>query len=128
TILDPAASGRVGAPTAGAFRNPSPLPDGNILVSYAQNVVDLAAFSGNFDVVVVDSVTGARTPLAGLSDPNADELWPVAVFGRYSRGAFRSSPSAPNGSAVIYENDDGEPRTDRAELTFLDFPLITSLM
>lgn len=128
TFLDPQASGRVGENVQGAYRNPSVMPDSRVLVSYAANVVDLKTFSGNFDVVLVDTVTGARTPLAGLSDPTADELWPVAVFGRYSRGVFRSTPADPTGSAVIYTKDDEQPRTDRARLTYLDLPLISSLM
>ncbi len=127
TLIDPAATGRVSG-TQGAYRNPSVLPNGSILVSYASNVVDITAFSGNFDAVVVDPTNGARTPIPALSDPNADELWPVAVFGRVSHGVFRSSPADPTGSAVIYTTDDAEPRTDRAQLTFLDFPLIASLM
>ena len=128
TILDPAATGRVGQATLGAYRNPSVLPNSDILVSYAANVVDVGSFSGNFDVVTVDSVSGQRTSLAGLGDPNADELWPVAVFGRVNRGVFRSTPADPTGSAVIYTEDDDQSRTDRAQLTYLDFPMITSLM
>lgn len=125
-VLDPAATGR--AATQGAYRDPSPLQNGNLLASYAANVVDLTQFSGNFDVVVLDVSTGARSPLPALSDPSQDELWPVAVQGRYSRGVFVSTPADPTGSAVVYTSDDSKPRTDRAELTFLDFPLITSLM
>ncbi len=128
TFLDSAATGRVTGSTKGAYRNPAPLPNGHLLVSYAANVVDLSNFSGNFDVVVVNTATGARTPLPGLSDPSQDEIWAVPVYGRYSRGVFRSSPADPTGSAVIYTENDGQPRTDRAQLTYLDFPLITSLM
>lgn len=128
TIVDPGATGRVDTGTTGAYRNPAPLPNGKILVSWAANVVDLSSFSGNFDVVVIDPVSGARTPLPGLSDPSQDEIWAVPVWGHASNKVFRSSPQTPNGSAVIYTADDGQPRTDRADLTFLDFPLITSLM
>ncbi len=124
-ILDPAATGRVGQATQGAYRNPSVLPNSDILVSYAANVVDTGNFSGNFDVVAVDSITGQRTSLAGLGDPAADELWAVAVFGRVSKQVFRSSPADPTGSAVIYADD--PERNDRAQLTYLDFPMITSL-
>lgn len=127
TVLDPNATGRLTG-TQGAYRNPSVLPNGSMLASYAANVIDLAAFDGNFDVVVVDPTNGARTPIPALSDANADELWPVAVFGRVNQGVFRSSPADPTGSAIIYTEDDDQPRTDRAELTFLDFPMIASLM
>lgn len=127
TVLDKAATGRVGQPTQGAYRNPSVLPNSDILVSYAANVVDTGNFSGNFDVAVVDSITGQRTSLAGLGDPSADEIWAVAVFGRVNKKVFRSTPADPTGSAVIYTDADGPDRTDRAQLTFLDFPMIMSL-
>ena len=121
--LDPAATGRVGSATKGAYRNPSALPNSDILVSYAANVIDTGKFSGNFDVVVMDSITGQRTSLFG--DAGSDELWPVAVFGRVNKKVFRSTPADPTGSAVIYSDD--ADRNDRAQLTYLDFPMITSL-
>ena len=127
-VLDPAATGRVEGGTQGAYRNVSPLPGRRLLVSYAANVTDLSSFSGNFDVVMLDTVSGARIPLGGLDDPAQDELWPVAVYARYDRGVFISSlATGANGAGVIYTSDDGEPRIDRSDLTFLDVPLIFSL-
>jgi len=123
TIVDPAATGRVGQTTQGAYRNPSGLPNANILVSYAANVVDLENINGNFDVVVVNPVTRQRTPLAGLNDPNADEIWPVAVYGRVSRGVFLSSPADPITHSRIYPD-----KSDRFQLTVVDFPMIASLL
>ncbi len=125
---DPAATGHVAGGTQGAYRNISPLPNGQLLVSYAANVVDLTQFSGNFDVVILDPITGARTPLTGLSDPATDELWPVAVVGNYGKKVFRSSlATGVNGAGVIFPKDDGQPRVDRAQLTYLDVPVILSL-
>jgi len=126
TFPDAAATGHVGKPTQGAYRDLSVLPNGNLLVSYAGGVTDLAKFNGGFDVVELDPVSGQRAPLFGA--PDTDELWPVAVFGRVDRGVFHSTPKAPAGSAVIYTQDDGQPRIDRAQLTYMDFPMITSLM
>ena len=129
--VDPAATGRVGAPTQGAYRNPSALPNGDILVSYAANVVDLGNINGNFDVVSVNPTTGQRTPLAGLSDPAADEIWPVAVFGRVNRGVFRTTPggdSVFHGVVYSKNDDDGTPRVDRFQLNIVDFPMIASML
>lgn len=128
-VLDPAANGRVGQSTQGAYRNPSPLPNGDILVSYAANVVDLTSFSGNFDVVAVDPASGQRTPLPGLSDPAADEIWPVAVFGRVDRGVFRTTPGGDSVfHGVVYTEDDEQKRTDRFQLTIVDFPMIAAML
>jgi hypothetical protein len=127
-LLDAAASGRVGVSVQGAYRNPSALPNGDVLVSYAASAKDATNIAGSFDVVSVDSNTGERRALVGLDDPNLDEIWPVAVYGRASRSVFRSSPAAPLGSSVVYAAGDSDHPTDRAELTFLDFPMIASLM
>jgi hypothetical protein len=127
-ILDPSATGRVGVSVQGAYRNPSPLPNGDILVSYAPAVVDSTNVTGSFDLVSVNSSTGERRALGGLDDPGTDELWPVALYGRAPRAVFRSSPEDPAGSAVIHAPGDPEHPADRAQLSFLDFPLITSLM
>lgn len=63
-IVDPAATGRVGAPTSGAYRNPVGLPDGRIMVSYAAFTGDLgAATSLDWNLVAIDPATGARTAL-----------------------------------------------------------------
>jgi len=61
-LLDPAATGQLGA-TQGAYKSPAALPNGDILVSYAANAVALDNFSGNFEIVIVNASSGARTPL-----------------------------------------------------------------
>lgn len=64
TFPDPAATGRVGTPTQGAYRNPFGLPDGRIMASYSSYAGDLAtATSFDWDIVAVHPQTGARTPL-----------------------------------------------------------------
>ncbi len=120
-ILDPAATGLLQG-TQGAYRNPAPLPDGNLLVSYAGNVIALGSFSGNFDIVSVNTNTGARTPL--VTGPN-DELWPVAVYSRHSQGVFRSRLDEANGSSHVF--DDAERRT-QADVTLVDVALLGSLV
>ncbi|MES1177801.1 MAG: hypothetical protein ABUL62_25980 [Myxococcales bacterium] len=120
-ILDPAATGKV-AQTQGAYRSPSPLPSQNLLASYAANVVSLDTFNGNFDIVEVDTSTGARLPL--IDGPN-DELWPVAIAPRYNLRQFTSRLDEPNGATQVF---DDEGRRDRSQITFLDAPLLSSLL
>ncbi len=120
-IVDPAATGLLGA-TQGAYRNPAPLPNGSVLVSYAANVVALDSFSGNFDVVVVNASTGARTPLITGAE---DELWPVAIYPRFSPGVFRSRLDEANGATEIVAGD-GNRQT--SQVTFVDTGLISSLI
>jgi len=120
-VLDPAATGR--GPTQGAYRNPAALPNGKILVSYAPNVIDTTAFSGKFELVVVDPITAQRTPL--LSDASQDLVWPVAVYARGNRGVFKSRIDEANGATTVYTDPE---RRDRSEITFVDLPMIATLL
>ncbi|MBK7585692.1 MAG: PD40 domain-containing protein [Myxococcales bacterium] len=119
-IVDPAATGK-GA-TKGAYRSPAPLPNGSMLVSYAPNVVDVTAFDGKYEIVMVEPVTGQRTPL--LADGAADLIWPVAVYARDDRGVFKSRIDEANGATTVYS--DAEHK-DRSQITFVDLPLLASL-
>ncbi len=66
TFPDSQATGRVGSATNGAYRSPSPLLDGRILSSYAATSEDLATVSRlDWDVVMVNPITGARETLVG---------------------------------------------------------------
>jgi hypothetical protein len=120
-ILDPAATGKL-AGTQGAYRSPSLLPTQNLLVSYAANVVALDKFSGDFDIVEVDSNTGARTPLISSSN---DELWPVAIAPRYNLSLFTSRFDEPNGSTQVFDDD---AHKGQSQITILDAPLLSSLL
>ncbi|HKO46887.1 MAG TPA: hypothetical protein VJV79_04150, partial [Polyangiaceae bacterium] len=120
-VLDPAATGKLSG-TQGAYRSPSLLPTQNLLASYAGNVVALDNFNGNFDIVEVDASTGARTPL--ITDPK-DDLWPVAIAPRYNLRLFSSRLDEPNGATQVFDDPD---RRDRSQITFLDAPLLSSLL
>jgi len=120
-LLDPAATGKL-AGTQGAYRSPSLLPTQNLLASYAGNVVALDNFSGNFDIVEVDSSTGARTPL--ITGPK-DELWPVAIAPRYNLRLFKSRFDEANAATQVFDDD---AHRDRAQITILDAPLFSSLV
>jgi hypothetical protein len=117
-ILDPAATGRVSI-TQGAYRSPAALPNGDIVVSYAANVIALDDFDGNFDIVQVKVETGERVPLVG--GPR-DEIWPAAIYPRSSIGVFKSRLDEANGATQV----SGDPKV--AEVTFLDVNLISSLL
>ncbi len=103
--LDNAATGKLAA-TQGAYRSPAPLPNGDILVSYAANVVALDSFSGNFDIVIMNASTGDRQPLPAVVNTAQDELWPAAIYPRASIGIFTSRLDEANGATQIVNDDD----------------------
>jgi hypothetical protein len=75
-IIDPAATGRVGAATNGAYRNPFGLPDGQIMASYAA-VTDLTGGTFDWDIVSIDPDTGVRTTLIGGAGAQVDAVLAV---------------------------------------------------
>jgi hypothetical protein len=116
-ILDPAATGQLSG-TRGAYRSPAALPNGDILVSYAGNVTALDDFDGNFDLVVVNASTGARTSLVSSA---SDEIWPAAIYPRASIGIFKSRLDEANGATQVTD-------AQAAQVTFMDVNLSTSLL
>jgi hypothetical protein len=75
TFPDAAATGRVGMPTNGAYRNPVGLPDGRIMVSYAGFTGDLGtATQFDWDIVAIDPRTGQRTTLIGGAAAQVDAV------------------------------------------------------
>jgi hypothetical protein len=126
-VVDSAASGRVGAPTSGAYRSPATLPNGQLLVSYAANATDLSSFTGNFDIHLMDPITGQRTPLT--SDTSNDELSAVAVYQRTNRGVFASRPDEANAHTRVYkEGEDPKFPTDVSDITILDARVLGALL
>ncbi|MBX3128343.1 MAG: PD40 domain-containing protein [Polyangiaceae bacterium] len=121
-ILDGQATGKLSG-TQGAYKNPASLPNGKLLVSYAPNVVDLSSINGKFELVVVDSITGQRTPL--LAHGSSDLIWPVAVYARQNHGVFRSRLDEANGATTIYTDD---ARRDKSEITVVDMQILSSLL
>ncbi len=117
-IVDPAATGRANAGTAGFYGSPSPLPDGRALVSFAA-ASDAASFTGDYDVVVVDTSTGTRTPLLGV--PGMADVEAVAIYGRPKRKVYASAPTEPN----AYGMDESKTTAD---VTMHDVPTIVALM
>ena len=126
-IVDAAASGHLGAPSSGAYRSPAPLPNGQLLVSYAANATDLASFTGNFDVYSMDSITGQKTQLT--SDAGNDELSAVAVYQRVDRGVFASRPDEANAHTRVYrEGEDPRYPANVSDITILDARVLGGLL
>jgi hypothetical protein len=117
-IVDPNATGKLSG-TMGAYRNPAPLPNGKVLVSYAPTVTALDAFSGKFDIVVVDPQSGARTTL--VTDGTRDCLWPVAVYEKPNSGVFQSRYDEANAATFIGSGSN-------ATVTVLDMNVLGSLL
>jgi hypothetical protein len=117
-IVDANATGKLSG-TQGAYRNPAPLPNGNLVVSYAPTVTALDAFSGKFELDVVNPQTGVRTPF--VSDATRDCLWPVAVYEKPNDGVFQSRQDEANAATSI------GPGTD-ATVTVLDVGVLGSLL
>jgi len=115
---DPNATGKLGG-TEGAYRSPSPLPDGRLLVSYAPTTSLLETFTGKFEIVVVVPETGATTAL--ISDPTQDCLWPTAVYAKQNIGIFDSRLDEANGATSV-----GTGST--ARVTVLDVGVLQSLL
>ena len=121
-IIDPAATGRPGAPTDGAYRSPAPMPDGRILVSYAAFRGDLAtAASFDWDLVAIDPATGTRTPLIGGPGAQVEGVFAIV-----------SPPRAPylNRRQLVFGGgvDVAATGAGRANVHFPDAPMVFTLL
>jgi hypothetical protein len=117
-LFDELATGKLGG-TQGAYRNPSPLPDGRLLVSYsATTAVDNVG--APFAIHVVDPGTGTRSSL--IEDAGSDLIWPAAVYAKANHGVFRSRHDEANGATEVVQGD------PNAEVTILDAGVLSSLL
>jgi len=82
-ILDEAAAARPGEPGSGAYRSPTPLPDGRILVAYSPGNVDLGNPSASVDygLWVVDP-QGLEDPWELYDSPGDFDIEPVVAYRR----------------------------------------------
>ena len=107
----------------GSYTSPSPLPDGKMLVSFGAGAP--ASFGGDYDVYVLDPVTGAKTKLLG--DAGSAEIEAVAVYARTDKGVFASTPDEPNGHTYIQPSV--KPGSSSpADVTVLDMTVLASLL
>ncbi len=116
---DPGANPRPGQPTSGLYTSPAPLPSAQMLVSFGA-ASDPGAFNGDYDVYVIDPVTGAKAKLLG--EAGSAEVDAVAIYGRFVRPIFRSTLDEPNGHTTII------PGRSEAEVHVLDMPVLASLL
>ncbi|MBK9032929.1 MAG: PD40 domain-containing protein [Myxococcales bacterium] len=122
TFPDPAATGRVGAATDGAYRGPHGMPDGRIMVSYAAVTGDLGTVTSlDWDIVAIDPRTGIRTTLIGGAGAQVD-----AVL------AIKAAPRKPylNRRQLVFGGsvDEGQTGAGRAVVHMPDAPLIFTLL
>lgn len=108
-----------GQKTPGVFAAPASLPDGRILVSFAPGA-DARTFGGDYDLFVVDPVTGETSRLLGAN--GAAEVDAVAIYARPASGLFTSTFDEPNGHTEV------RPGALEADVTVLDFPVLASLL
>jgi hypothetical protein len=104
--------------TDGSYTSPSPLPDGQMLVAFGAG--QPSSFGGDYDLYVMDPVTGNKTKLLGTAGSQETEA--VAVYPRADKGIFVSTPDEPNGHTYV------TPGAQTAEVTVLDMGLLSSLL
>ncbi|MBK6916974.1 MAG: hypothetical protein IPH07_06205 [Deltaproteobacteria bacterium] len=123
SFLDPAAANAGKGSATGAYRSPYPAPDGSVLVSYAAGTLDLtnAAAAVDYDLVVLDPVTGVRTPIAGGPGFQVDG---VLVMRRSLRNVFVNLPQLVFGGVNV--GDAAGP--DEAWAHFPDLPMLATLL
>ena len=105
--------------TTGLYTSPSALPGTKLLVSFGA-ATDAASFGGDYDVYVIEPVSGAKTKVLG--DAGTAEIDAVAVYARATRDVFRSRLDEPNGTVKL---NDGRAEAD---ITVLDVPVLASLL
>lgn len=120
-ILDPGATGRAG--TAGVYRSPFSLPDGEVLASYAGEVKDPAQDTPRYDLVAVTEGGTRRMLVSG----GAASLVEAALgYKRAERLQFKNLPQlvfGGHGGSI----DDSLNR-DRAVMHFPDLPMLATLL
>jgi hypothetical protein len=116
---DVSVSGHKGVSTTGAYTHPSPLPDGDLLVSFGA-ATDVGTFGGDYDIYVFNRTLGTKTLLIGGT--GTDETDAVAVYARVNRGIFQATGDEPNAFTTIHQ---GAPEAD---VTILDTSVLGSLL
>jgi hypothetical protein len=119
TIVDPTVTGRAG--TAGVYRSPFPLPNGEILASYAAAVTDPSVDTPRFDLVAVDDHGGARRTL--VAGGGASLVEPALGIKRAERKLYTNSAQLVFGGTT----GDGTP-PERAVAHFIDLPMVATLL
>jgi hypothetical protein len=119
-IVDAAATGRAG--TAGVYRSPFSLPNGEILASYAANVTDPTAQVPKYDLVAV-AADGTRRALA--SDPSMSYVEAALGYKRAERELFTNLPQLVFGG---HGDPAGDAAADTGIMHFPDLPVLATLL
>ncbi len=112
TVLS-GASGRAGD-AGGAYRSPFPLPDGRILAAYAAGADVGASAPVDYDLVIVDPRSGARTPLVTGGGSQVE-----AVL------AYARPPPHP---LVLAETGTGGATAEQAIIHYPDLPFLATVL
>jgi hypothetical protein len=107
--------------SSGSYTSPAMLPDGLMLVSYGDGAP--STFGGDYDVYVMDPVTGTKTKLLG--NAGTAEIEAVGVFSRANKGIFASALDEPNGHTYVQQ---GPSAPTYADITVLDTTVLASLL
>ena len=105
---------------AGAYRSPSPLPSGRLLVACDRGATDLTSGGYDFDLCELDPDSGRLRDLGGAA--GRADIEAVAVFARAHREIFTSRPDEVNGNTSI------DPSATDAQIEVLDFPMLATLL
>jgi hypothetical protein len=106
--------------TDGSYTSPAPLPNGQMLVSFGGANQDPSTFGGDYDLYVMDPVSGQKTKLLGAA--GTAEVEAVALYARAPKGIFASAFDEPNGHTYV------DPTQVKADVTVLDLPVLASLL
>ena len=117
-IVDPAATGKAG--TAGVYRSPFSLPNGEILASYDGAATDPAAGNARFALVAVNEQSGARRMLAG--DGNLSYVEAALGYKRAERLLFRNLPQ------LVFGGHHDDSAGGNAVMHFPDVPVLATLL
>jgi len=120
-IVDPAATGRAG--TAGVYRSPFSLPNGEILASYAANVTDPTTQTPRYGLVAV-AADGTRRALA--SDPSMSYVEAALGYKRAERELFTNLPQLVFGGHG--DPAGGASTADTGVMHFPDLPVLATLL
>jgi hypothetical protein len=122
-FVDPAAANAGKGPATGAYRSPATAPDGQILVSYAAGSLDLtnAGAAVDYDLVLLDPVTGVQTPVAGGAGFQVDG---VVAQARSLRRVFVNVPQLVFGGT----NVGTAAAPNEAWAHFPDLPMLATLL
>jgi hypothetical protein len=116
-IIDPAATGKAG--TAGVYRSPFALPNGEILASYDGAVTDPAGQAPRFALVAVNEQTGGRRMLAG--DASLSYVEAALGYKRGERLLFTNIPQLVFGGHM-------ESGANTATMHLPDAPVLATLL